>query len=224
MFETYGIYALAGGVVLAVVGYLWLLVRAWRIDWRWFLAIFLLPIAIPVFVLAQFRRAVAPALLLLVGTVLVTGTVGVNLYLAHQIDLGPREKIVDGERHITITGWDQSTDDYLLLVTRRDTVVLQMANPDVTDQTLLYLTGLSELQELDLNDTQVTDRGLALVAELPRLRVLRLRGTKVTDQGFRDYLLGKDSLRELDVRETSIASKTMREWKKKQKEIRRYLK
>ena len=132
---------------------------------------------------------------------------GINLVLSRHINLGPREKTVNGELHITLTGWDKQTKDYALLARKPETVVLQMANADVTDDTLRHLSGLKRLQELDLNDTQISDGGLRVLAEFPSLRVLRLRGTKVTDQGFRDHLLGKESLLELDARETTIASK-----------------
>ncbi len=140
------------------------------------------------------------------------------------IDLGPREKIVDGELHLTLTGWDRPADDYAVLEMKPDTVVLQMANSDVTDETINFLAGLEKLQELDVNDTQITDTGLAVLALLPRLRVLRLRGTKVTNDGFREHLLAKSSLLELDARETDIASKSLREWKNADKQRRRYLK
>ena len=34
-----------------------------------------------------------------------------------------------------------------------------MANPDVTDEPLIFALGMTALQELDLNGTQVTDSG-----------------------------------------------------------------
>ena len=105
------------------------------------------------------------------------------------IDLGPREKIVDGQRHITLTGWDRK--DYGFLGSKRDVVVLQMANPDVTDQTLEHLKGMNRLKELDLNNTQVTDAGLKVLSDLPALATLRLKNTKVTDQGFQDVAGGQ---------------------------------
>ena len=147
-----------------------------------------------------------------------------NLYLANRVDLGPREKIVSGELHITITGWDNPSEDYAVLATKQNVVVLQMANPDVTDETVKFLTDLQQLEELDVNDTKITDNGLAIIGQLPKLRVLRVRGTQVTDDGFREHLMGKETLREIDVRETEIASKTMRQWKSEQKGLRRYLK
>jgi hypothetical protein len=74
-----------------------------------------------------------------------------------------------------------------------------------------------------LNDTQITDRGLAILKDLPALAALRLRATKISDAGFQSELAGKESLMELDVRDTSVASKTMRTWKNA-REGRKYLK
>ena len=67
------------------------------------------------------------------------------------------EKIVDGQRHLTLTGWDRK--DYSILKLKPDVVVLQMANPDVTDESLESLQEMKALQELDLSGTQVTDAG-----------------------------------------------------------------
>src|SRR5208337_307119 len=81
------------------------------------------------------------------------------------IDLGPREKIVDGQRHITLTGWDRN--DYTFLGSKQDVAVLQMANHDVTDRTLELLKGMNALKDLDLDNTQVTDAGLKILKDLP---------------------------------------------------------
>jgi hypothetical protein len=224
MFELYGIYAVAAGVLLTVAGYLWLLIRAWRLRWQWGLALLVFPPLALLLALSAFRKVTVPAIVLLIGLLLGGGTIGVNLYLTHLLDLGPRERLVDGQLHITITGWDKPATGYAVLAGKPDTVVLQMANPDVTDESLEFLRGLTKLQELDLNNTQVTDAGLAALAQLPALRVLRLRGSQVTDEGFRTHLLDKPLLTELDARETAIASKTLREWKNARPDIRRYLK
>ena len=37
--------------------------------------------------------------------------------------------------------------------------------------------------------------------------------TKITDEGFRQNLLAKESLMNLDLTATSVAPKTVREWK-----------
>jgi len=91
-----------------------------------------------------------------------------------------------------------------------------LANPDVTDETLKHLRGMSRLQELDLNDTQVTDAGLKLIAQLPKLQRLRLRGTRITDAGFRESLMPLELLRNVDVTRTAVKGSTLREWKKAQ--------
>ncbi len=98
-----------------------------------------------------------------------------------------------------------------------------MANPDVTDETLVHLRGLTDLASLDLNDTQITDAGLPLLGQLPKLETLRLRGTKITDAGFRKYLADKASLREVDVRGTQVSGQTMRAWKALDREHRKFL-
>jgi hypothetical protein len=221
MLERYGFYALIAGAALIAAGYVWLLIAAFRRRTLWGFGVLLVPPVGLVFIARHFRRSVGPLVLFLLGGLVVGGTYAVSYYAGHFMDLGPRDKFVDGERHITLTGWDRT--DYSVLAARPDTVVLQMANPDVTDQTLEYLRGMTRLRELDLNDTQVTDEGLRTLAALPALQVLRLRGTKVTDEGFREHLAGKESLRDLDLRETQVASKTLREWKAQRKDERKYL-
>jgi Leucine-rich repeat (LRR) protein len=221
MAEKYGFFLLLVGAALSLAALVWLMARAFRTHVAWGLGCLLFPPLAIVFSGLHFRKASAPLGLLLVGALIVGGTVGANHFLANYVDLGARERIVAGERHLTLTGWDGA--DYSVLQSKPDTVVLQMANPDVTDAPLEYLQGMSQLRELDLNDTQVTDAGLSRLKSLPALQILRLRKTKVSDQAFREYLAGNDTLLELDLRETSVASKTLREWKTQQKDRRRYL-
>jgi Ran GTPase-activating protein (RanGAP) involved in mRNA processing and transport len=119
---------------------------------------------------------------------------------------------VEGQRHITLTGWDRK--DYGFLGSKQDVVVLQMANPDVTDQTLEQLRKMDRLQELDLSNTQVTDAGLKILRNLPALRSLRLKNTRITDPGFHEFLAGKDSLMQLDLRGTAVSQETAQAWRK----------
>jgi hypothetical protein len=58
--------------------------------------------------------------------------------------------------------------------------------------------------------------------QCPRLESLRLKNTRITDAGFRAHLLELDSLKEIDVRDSQVKSKTLRDWKK-QKEGRKFL-
>jgi hypothetical protein len=211
MLEQYAAYAVFAGVAIVVFGWFWLVVAASKVRVWWGLGVLLFPPLVLLFLLRHGRKARGPLLAMLLGGVVVAAPYAVNYYQEKYVDLGPRERIVDNELHITLTGWDGT--DYGVLRARPQTVVLQMANPDVTDQTLEHLRGLTQLRELDLNDTQVTDEGLRVLSELPRLESLRLRGTRITDEGFRQALLSKESLKELDLRETQVASKTVREWR-----------
>lgn len=220
LLEKYGLYALILGAALVLFGYIWLVARAFKFRRLWGFGALMPPLGL-LFPIRHFKQARGPVFFLLLGGLIIGGTYGLNYYASHFMDLGPREKIVDGEMHITLTGWDGT--DYGILKMRPEVVVLQMANPDVVDQTLANLKELTKLRELDLNDTQVTDAGLIILKGIPKLQILRLRKTKVTDQGFRDHLMEKESLLELDLRETQVASKTLRDWKAKKKDERKYL-
>ena len=155
----------------------------------------------------RWRKSGLPMLVLLVGAVVFAFPMA---YTRLGVDLGPHEQIVDSERHLTLTGWDRT--DYDLLAQKRDTVVLQMANPDVTDDTLHFVSGMSQLRELDLNDTQITDRGIALLGQLRALKTLKLRGTAITDQGFHDHLMSHPGLLQLDLRQTAVAPESIVQW------------
>ncbi|MFO0889175.1 MAG: leucine-rich repeat domain-containing protein [Isosphaeraceae bacterium] len=186
--DDYAQYIYLAGLALLALGCLGVLIRAFR-HWRKGL----FPLALIGLGLAV--TAFPPAYRLLVP-----------------IDLGPRERIVEGQRHITLTGWDRK--DYGLLGSKRDVAVLQMANPDVTDQTLERLRGMDRLEELDLNNTQITDAGLKVLRGLPSLVRLRLKNTKITDQGFRESLADKATLMQLDLTGTQVSPQAVDEWRK----------
>jgi hypothetical protein len=219
MLEEYGFFVLIAGVVVAIAGWIWLVRAAFKESKQWGYGVLLLPVVphVIVFVLTHLRRSRGPLLVLLLAGMLLGAPYAANYYHEKFMHLGPREKIVKTkddkkERHFTLTGWDES--NYSFLQTKPDTVVLQMANPNVTDETLNYLRGMDQLRELDLSDTQVTDEGLAVVAGLPRLEDLRMARTKITDAGFQKYLGAKESLLKLDLTGTDVKGKTKREWKK----------
>jgi hypothetical protein len=226
------------GLGLAALGLLWLIIVAFRRRFLWGVVCLLaalglvavaalvqadrelrqpitygvaggLGLVLLLFVLVHGRGARLPLAVVLLG--LAVGAFPAAYSRLVPIDLGPREKLVDGEMHITLTGWDR--DDYSFLRDKPDVVVLQMANADVTDDTLQYLKGLEKLRELDLNDTQVTDEGLLILKELPALEALRLKGTKITDAGFREHLLPGASLRMLDLRGTGVSREAVKTWR-----------
>jgi hypothetical protein len=214
MTDYLGLILQVMGFTLAAAGYVWLLHRAFDTNQLWGTVIFFLPPLALVYLLVSLRRTWGPLLVLLLGTAVIAAPHGIKYYQREYVDLGERLRDVEGEQHVTLTGWDRH--DYGLLQRLPDTVVLQMANPDVTDETLEYLQGMSRLQELDLNDTQVTDAGLKRIAQLPKLQRLRLRNTPITDAGFRDSLMPLERLRNVDVTGTAVKGSTLREWKKAQ--------
>lgn len=213
--EEYLFYVLIAGAVFVAIAAIWLLIAAFRQHFAWGLSSLLVPPVLLIFACCHWARARRPLALALFGAVVLAAPYAVNRLRQHFIDYGPREKVVGGELHITLTGWDRSPSEYAGLRDRPDVVVLQMANPDVTDETLDYLAGMTLLRELDVNDTKISDAGLAKLSQLPSLQTLRLKGTAITDGGFREHLLPLDRLRELDLRGTDVTGATVREWKNK---------
>jgi hypothetical protein len=177
-----------------------------------------------VFAFGLWSKAKRPILLLIVG-LLTCATPFAYTHLVEPIVFRmfrpPWIARVDGELHVTITG--VAGFDYDRLKDYSNAVVLQMANPDVTDKTLEKLRDFKLLRELDLNDTQITDAGLAELKNFASLEKIRLKNTKITDAGFREHLMERAWITDLDVRGTEVASKTMRRWKS-EKDGRNYLK
>jgi hypothetical protein len=213
MLEKYAFFVLLAGLVVGAVGFLWLVIAAFKVSKAWGFGVLLFPPLAIMFVPTHFRKAAAPLVVLLISGMLLGAPYAVNYYQEKfKKNLGPREKDVNGELHITLTGWDGT--DYSILENKRATVVLQMANENVTDETLSYLRGMDQLRELDLNGTQVTDEGLSVLAALPRLEDLHLARTKISDEGFRKHLRMKGSLLKLELTGTNVNDKSKREWKK----------
>jgi hypothetical protein len=161
----------------------------------------------------NWTRVRLPVYLLVFAAVLVVAPFAVNIIVPRYVDLGPRETVVNGDVHLTLTGWDRK--DYSVLRGKARTTLLQMANGDVTDETLENLRGMTNLRELDLSNTRVTDAGLAALEGLP-LERLRLARTQVTDAGFKDHLDRINTLKMLDLSGTAVTAGTIDEWKKRQ--------
>jgi hypothetical protein len=196
MSEQIGVLFVFGGLCGVVAGLCWLTWRAVAAIWR----------------KRNARRFLAPSLLVASGLV-VGGAPFVyqHLYLAI-VGLGERERVIDGERYLNLTGWDR--DGYTILAERPDVVVLEMGNPDVTDATLALLADLPLLRELTLNDSGITDRGLATLARLPALETLRLARTKITPDGLRTFLeTPPPRLMQIDVSGLGVPATILRDWK-----------
>lgn len=209
LLEQYALAAIVVGALLALVGYLWLVRRGFAESWGWGFAALIPPFQL-LFWYQKPRQATPPWLVILLGGLVVGGTIGLVRYV-NLIDLGERERFVEGKLHLTLTGWDR--DDYSILKKKSDVAVLQMANADVDDEVVGYLAGFEKLEVLELTDSKITDASLAVLGKLPKLRVLKVARTKISDEAFRKHLLGCKQLMELDVRETKLASRTLREWK-----------
>jgi hypothetical protein len=211
MTESIDFVLVIAGFLIAASGHVWLLCRVFQVSDLWGAVLFFLPALVPFYALAALRRCWAPLLVMLLGVGLVAAPTGIRLYQNRYIDLGERVKDVNGEQHVTLTGWDKK--DYSVLARLPETVVLQMANPDVTDETLHHLKGMTKLRELDLNDTEISDEGLKLLAQLSALEQLRLKGTSVTDAGFRQSLMPLQSLTFVEWTGTAIHADTLKAWK-----------
>jgi hypothetical protein len=222
------------GLALLLVGWAALVVKAFRQSAGWGLLCLIPPLFL-FFILLRPRKAWLPAVIMLVGILTGAGPLIANRLLP--VDLGPRENLVNGDLEITLTGWDNSEPtgigvvsrrlsrwlnrtangwdrrDYSLLQTRTEVVYLQMANADVTDETLDYLRGLRNLRRLDLSDSQITDDGLQALQDLPALDTLYIKRTAVTDRGVRDYLLSLQSLKRLDLSGTDTTPEARKAWR-----------
>lgn len=186
-FKAKGAVTVAG-LALAGIGFLWLLGSAFR----------------------QWSKVKRPVLLLCLGVFLLALPFTVNYLLQRYLDLGPRERYVNGELHITLTGWDGH--DYSILRFRPNAVVVQMANPDVNDETMQFLSELDSLRALDISNTRVTDAGLVYLEGLP-IESLRVGRTSVTNAGFRDHLTKIATLKNLDLSGTGVTGDLVKEWR-----------
>lgn len=197
------------GLPLTFLGLVWLLVVAWRVSVKWgLLTTLLYPAMILPHTIRHWPRTKPPAIVVVFGLVLMSIPPAYTRFIP--VDLGEHDQIVAGERHLTLTGWNKT--DYSVLAARPDTVVLQMANGDVTDDTLRYLGSLQNLRELDLSDTKVTDAGLERLKENTKLESLRLARTGVSDAGFDSVLDKLPALKQLDVAGSKITPDRAQKW------------
>ena len=197
------------GLPITLLGLAWLLVVAWRISVRWgLLTTLLYPAMILPHTIRHWPRTKPPVIVAVFGLVLMSIPPAYTRFVP--VDLGEYDQMVSGERHLTLTGWNKS--DYSVLAARPDTVVLQMANEDVTDETLRYLATLQTLRVLDLSDTKVTDAGLERLKENPKLESVRVARTVVTDTGFDKVFDKLPALKQLDVSGSKITADRVQKW------------
>lgn len=224
MSEVVGVGLLFGGLLLLVIGLLWLIIQAYRSSGFLLAALLLLttPLGPLVYGLLHFRKSLRPLVLILSGLIIGAIPFAFSHGLELLMGLGERERIIAGERHLVLTGWDRP--DYSILSSRTDVVVLEMGNPNVDDQTLKLLVPLTKLRELTLNDSVISDEGLKLLRQLPTLESLRIARTKITKEGVAEFLADPPAkLKDLDVSGNSIPASALRKWKNQEPETRRYV-
>lgn len=173
---------IVGGLLLAGIGLVWLLIRSFRGSQRFG------------------RRILPPFIMVLAGLALAAAPPIIGRLVP--IDLGPRDRIVAGERHLTLTGWDQR--DYSFLPKKSDAALLQMANGDVDDGVIVLLANFNDLKTLDISDSNITDHSLAHVARLPKLETLYLNHTKVSAAAVEQQLTNHPCLKVIWLRGTGI--------------------
>ena len=200
-------YLFVGGLVVSALGLVWLLLMAFQKHWSWGVGGLLFPPSLLVFIARNFRQAKAPIGVVFAGLVLAFSPAIYTRMVP--VDLGPHEAIVNGERHLTLTGWDRK--DYSVIAFKPDTIVLQMANEDVKDKTMEYLKPLQQLRELDISFSEVTDEGLDVIAELPELQTLHIQGLKITDAGFKK-LMEHPKLTQINLTGTQVSADLVTEW------------
>lgn len=210
--EKYGITLVLGGLVLLIVSYVWILLRARHKQVRGRILFMGFPPAAPIYAAFHPRSFAGPLALFLVGLTLAGSPYLINAVAPYFISLGERARQVDGEYHLTLTGWERQ--DYAgALRAYANASVVQMANADVNDATLAPLANMPNLRELDLSHSGVTDAGLQTVAQLKKLEILRLSHTGVTDAGLNQYVVPLETLKQLDVRSTAVSAEALAAWR-----------
>lgn len=213
--EQYGEYLFFGGLGVIALAWIWLLVRTFKASKPLGVVCLLLPPALLIYMVVKRRQLKAPIALLFLGLAIFAVPFALPYYERYIIGFKERARIVDGEEHLTLTGWDRKS--YFMLQDKPKTIVLQMANPDVTDETLKYVAEMKDLRELDISYSQVTDAGLEILSGLPKLEKLHIRKVPITDAGFRKYLMPMPSLLMVDVQDTPVKRETIKEWRAENK-------
>lgn len=211
--EQFGFAILVAGIVVAAIGYLWLILRAFRTSVGWGIATLFLPLIGPLAYLAKHSpRAKSPVTLVLLGLVLIFLPLAINAAFGEKQAQHALQRTTGGMKEFTNT--NAVNPDYDSISANLDLEIVQAARTDFTDDIAERLRGLTKLKTLDLSDSTITDKSLAIIAGLPALEKLSLARVKgITEAGFQDTVLKMASLKEIDVRGTAIKVETLRVWR-----------
>jgi hypothetical protein len=214
MNEQIGTIILAVGVVLAVVGSLWFVVRAFGTSIGWGIAV-LVPVIGPIaFLVAHPRRGQLPFALILLGAI-----VGFSPIVLNAI-LGEKQAAVPfvTEKQIVTRGAKDTKYDEMLAKTTVESASFNSA--DFTDDLAARLDAFANLKRLDLADSGITDATLVVLAKLPALEEIVLsRCTQLTDDGIKTFLANAKTLKKIDARGNAekpmqVKIETLRDWRK----------
>lgn len=207
--ERTGFAILVAGLCLVGVGLLWFVARGFGTGTKWGV-VALVPVVNLLFPAFHFRRAAAPLVLVLLGGLVAATPYGLNAILGHRVSTDAVVEEKPTEDRITLTRADPA--QYPKVREKATWAVVQWANPDVTDEHVEWLRGMTELRELDLNTAAITDESLAVIATLPKLESLRIGCPNITDEGFRKHILPLANLKQLDLTGSKVKRSTAGEW------------
>jgi hypothetical protein len=178
MNEKFTLPLLALGAALLSIGLLWLIVVAFRTGF--------------------IKKALLPVLLIVLGVVAAGFIPVYNLY-----NKPPPQttKQVFGDS-ITITG--AKKDELAAVMGHKGWKAIQAAKTKdtegLTDDELAGLTGMTELERLDLNDNPITDATLTRLHELKKLEKVMVARTQATAAGVERLCEALPKLKVLDAR------------------------
>jgi len=76
------------------------------------------------------------------------------------------------------------TDAAMVYVGHMSHLRAVVLNANITDAGLEQLTGLTDLERLDLTQAKITDAGIAQLKNFPQLKTLVLNGTRITNESL----------------------------------------
>ncbi|HEX7379930.1 MAG TPA: hypothetical protein VF278_22595 [Pirellulales bacterium] len=98
-----------------------------------------------------------------------------ELHKLEYLDLGYHHDRISSLSHLPITD-----DGLVCLAGLRRLKYLDLSGSSIRGEGLRHLTGLTELEDLNLGETKLTDAALPYLAQFPRLKRLDIHGTAVT--------------------------------------------
>lgn len=204
MLEKLSLPLLAVGAALVTIGLLWVMIVAFRSGF--------------------IKKALLPLLVILVGA-------GVALAIPIYNRLYPTPTQTTAQvfgDSITITG---ATKDQLgAVMGHKGWKVIQATKtndgPELTDDELAGLEGMTELEFIDLNGQPVSDATLERLLKLPKLTKLYMARTKVSGETVQKRVLENPDckLTEIDFRNLTpaVPGKALREWQAKDTKTRKF--